>query len=76
MQDDDFSLFTNEMRGVKRISVDQADTGKPKPDRQQLNERRQNATVRNEAIKVDGLSGGEQQVGRARAQHTHRSLEA
>ncbi|MCP8465754.1 Smr/MutS family protein [Pseudomonas sp. ZM23] len=56
MQDDDFSQFAREMRGVKRISVDQADTGKPKPDRQQLNERRQNATVRNEAIKVDGLS--------------------
>ncbi|MBO3275638.1 Smr/MutS family protein [Pseudomonas schmalbachii] len=56
MQDDDFSLFKNEMRGVKRILVDQADTGKPKADRQQLNQRRQNATVRVEAIKVDGLS--------------------
>ncbi|MNO83595.1 putative DNA endonuclease SmrA [compost metagenome] len=56
MQDDDFSLFNNEMRGVKRIVVDQADTGKPRTDRQQLNQRRQNATVRVEAIKVDGLS--------------------
>jgi DNA-nicking Smr family endonuclease len=56
MQDDDFSLFTNEMRGVKRISVDRADTGKPKTDRQQLNLRRQNASVRVEGVKVDGLS--------------------
>lgn len=56
MQDDDFSQFAREMRGVKRITVDQADTGKPKADRQQLNQRRQNATVRTETIKVDGLS--------------------
>lgn len=56
MQDDDFSQFAREMRGVKRITVDQADTGKPKADRQQLNQRRQNATVRTEAIKIDGLS--------------------
>ena len=48
MQDDDFSLFKSEMRGVKRITVDQADTGKPKADRQQLNQRRQNATARTE----------------------------
>ena len=34
MQDDDFSLFKSEMRGVKRISVDRADTGKPRNDRQ------------------------------------------
>ncbi|CDF83229.1 hypothetical protein PKB_1879 [Pseudomonas knackmussii B13] len=56
MQDDDFSLFTQEMRGVKRISVDQADTGKPKADRQQMNLRRQNASVKVESIRVDGLS--------------------
>ena len=56
MQDDDFSLFTQEMRGVKRISVDQADTGKPKADRQQLNLRRQNASVKVESVRVDGLS--------------------
>ena len=56
MQDDDFSLFSREMRGVKRITVDQADTGKPRTDRQQLKELRQNATVRAEAIRVDGLS--------------------
>ncbi|MFV3306732.1 Smr/MutS family protein [Pseudomonas sp. NY15181] len=56
MQDDDFSLFSREMRGVKRIAVDQADTGKPKADRKQLKELRQNATVRVENIRVDGLS--------------------
>ncbi|MCY1273864.1 putative DNA endonuclease SmrA [compost metagenome] len=56
MQDDDFSLFEREMRGVKRITVDQADTGKPKADRQQLTQRRQNASTRVEAVKVDGLS--------------------
>lgn len=56
MQDDEFSLFTQEMRGVKRISVDQADTGKPKADRQQLNLRRQNASVKVESVRVDGLS--------------------
>lgn len=39
MQDDDFSLFKSEMRGVKRISVDRADTGKPRNDRQQLKQR-------------------------------------
>lgn len=56
MQDDDFSLFAKEVRGVKRISVDQADTGKPKSDRQQVNLRRQNASVKVEAVRVDGLS--------------------
>ncbi|KAF1054669.1 MAG: putative DNA endonuclease SmrA [Stenotrophomonas maltophilia] len=56
MQDDDFSLFTNEMRGVKRIKVDQADTGKARSDRQQLNQRRQNASVEVQTIRVDGLS--------------------
>ena len=35
MADDDFSLFQSEMRGVKRIKVEErADTGKPKADRQ------------------------------------------
>ena len=36
MQDDDFSLFKNEIRGVKPIKHDRADTGKPKADRAQL----------------------------------------
>ncbi|WP_423357532.1 Smr/MutS family protein [Pseudomonas citronellolis] len=56
MQDDDFSLFANEMRGVKRIQVDQADTGKPKADRQQVRLRQQNATTKVENLRVDGLS--------------------
>ena len=56
MPDDDFSLFTSEMRGVKRIQVDQADTGKVRPDRQQIQQRRHNAVVRTSETKVDGLS--------------------
>ena len=56
MSDDDFSLFTSEMRGVKRIQVDQADTGKVRPDRQQIQQRRHNAVVRTSETKVDGLS--------------------
>ncbi|WP_444438524.1 Smr/MutS family protein [Pseudomonas sp. A6] len=56
MQDDDFSLFANEMRGVKRIQVDQADTGKPKADRQQVKLRQQNAMTKVENLRVDGLS--------------------
>ena len=56
MQDDDFSQFAREMRGVKRITVDQADTGKPKADRQQVKLRQQNATIKVENQRVDGLS--------------------
>src|SRR5690606_19668367 len=54
--DDDFSLFTQQMRGVKRIHDDRADTGKPRIDTRQLANRRQNATVTQTNIKVDGLS--------------------
>ena len=56
MQDDDFSLFKNETRGVKPIKHDRADTGKPKSDRAQLAKLRQNATVRSNATIIDGLS--------------------
>lgn len=56
MQDDDFSLFKSEMRGVKPLKYDRADTGKPKPDRARLATLRQAATQRVETIKVDGLS--------------------
>lgn len=56
MQDDDFSLFTNEMRGVKRIQNDRAETGKPKADRKQVASLRQNAIQVTESTKVDGLS--------------------
>lgn len=56
MQDDDFSLFKNELRGVKPIKHDRADTGKPKTDRAQIAKLRQSATVRTDATTVDGLS--------------------
>ena len=57
MQDDDFSLFRNEIRGVKPIKTEQADVGKPKTDRKNLAKLRQAATVRSDAtITVDGLS--------------------
>ena len=56
MQDDDFSLFKAELRGVKPIKHDRADTGKPKANRAQLATLRQAATARVDSIKVDGLS--------------------
>ena len=56
MQDDDFSLFKNEIRGVKPIKHDRADTGKPKADRAQLAKLRQNAIVRSNTTIIDGLS--------------------
>ena len=56
MQDDDFSLFQAELRGVKPIKHDRADTGKPKADRKQFNTLRQAATISQGETKVDGLS--------------------
>ena len=56
MQDDDFSLFQAELRGVKPLMHDRADTGKAKPDRARLSVLRQAASVRVESVKVDGLS--------------------
>ena len=57
MQDDDFSLFKAEVRGVKPISHDRADVGKPKADRQKLAGLRQAATVRSDkALVIDGMS--------------------
>ena len=57
MADDDFSLFHSEMRGVKRIKVEErANTGKPKADRQQLSSRQQNAILTQQTTTVDGLS--------------------
>lgn len=50
------ALFQAELRGVKPIKHDRADTGKPKADRKQLATLRQAATVRVESVKVDGLS--------------------
>lgn len=57
MQDDDFSLFQAQLKGVKPIKQDRAaDTGKPKLDKSKLATLRQNATVRANTTKVDGLS--------------------
>jgi DNA-nicking Smr family endonuclease len=56
MQDDDFSLFQSEVRGVKPIRHDRADTGKPRADRQRVQALRQAATVRQDVKTVDGLS--------------------
>ncbi|WP_060481580.1 Smr/MutS family protein [Pseudomonas sp. NBRC 111119] len=57
MQDDDFSLFKAEVRGVKPIKHDRAEVGKPKADRQQLAGLRQSATVRSDkALVIDGMS--------------------
>ncbi|MET1078123.1 MAG: Smr/MutS family protein [Pseudomonas sp.] len=56
MHDDDFSLFKAELRGVKPIQQDRADTGKPKIDRKQHATLRQAASQTLDAVKVDGLS--------------------
>ena len=57
MQDDDFSLFRSEIRGVKPIKHDRAEVGKPKADRKQLAGLRQAATIRSDqALVVDGMS--------------------
>ncbi|WP_397448895.1 Smr/MutS family protein [Pseudomonas sp. NA-150] len=56
MQDDDFSLFKNEIRGVKPLKQVHADVGKPKADRKHLAKLRQAATVRTDSVTVDGLS--------------------
>ncbi|WP_271408248.1 Smr/MutS family protein [Pseudomonas sp. Q1-7] len=53
---DESTLFAEQMRGVKRIQNDRADTGKPKTDVKQLANRRQNATAAQAGVKVDGLS--------------------
>lgn len=53
---DDFSLFFREMRGVRRIEVDQADTGKKPVDRSSQKLARARAVQATESIKVDGLS--------------------
>ena len=57
MQDDDFSLFKAEVRGVKPIRHDRAEVGKPKADRQKLAGLRHAATVRSDkALVIDGMS--------------------
>lgn len=56
MPDDDFSLFAEQMQGVRRIVVDQADIGKAKPNRAVQRVRRENAQQNITTITVDGLS--------------------
>ncbi len=57
MQNDDFSSFQHEMRGVKRLTVEaRADLGKPKPDKQHIKHRQQHALQREESLKIDGMS--------------------
>ncbi|MBD8493910.1 Smr/MutS family protein [Pseudomonas syringae] len=56
MPDDDFSLFHNEMRGVKPIRHAHADLGKPKADRRQLDKLRQSAVASTGSVTIDGLS--------------------
>ncbi len=55
-QDDDFALFAREMQGVRRIKVDQADTGKKPVKHLNLQLARERAVVAKESIKTDGLS--------------------
>src|SRR5690554_648102 len=54
--DDDFSLFAREMKGVRRIRVDQAETGSRPVDRQNQTLARQRAVQAGTKIKMDGLS--------------------
>ncbi|HSX91224.1 MAG TPA: Smr/MutS family protein [Pseudomonas sp.] len=54
--DNESALFKAELRGVKPLKHDRADTGKAKSDRQRLATLRQAATVRTDSVKVDGLS--------------------
>ena len=56
MPDDDFSLFAEQMQGVRRIHVDQADVGKAKVNKAVQRKRRENAQQSTAAITVDGLS--------------------
>jgi DNA-nicking Smr family endonuclease len=56
MQDDDFSLFQAETRGIKPLRHDRAETGKPKADRARINTLRQAATQSSQTLKVDGMS--------------------
>lgn len=53
---DEFAFFAQQMQGVRRIHVDQADTGKKKTNAAQRLERRKHAVHSNTELKVDGLS--------------------
>ena len=55
-EEDEFSLFTREMQGVRRIKVDQADTGRKPKNQEQQRLARVRAVHQNEQISMDGLS--------------------
>lgn len=54
--DDDFSLFRAATQGARPIRHDRADPGKPRPNADQIANRRASATVRQDVQRVDGLS--------------------
>lgn len=54
--EDDFSLFRDSVKGVKKIQVNQADVGKPPPNRQQIKAKQAHATEKLNSIAVDGMS--------------------
>lgn len=56
MSDDDYSLFSQAIRGVKRIHSEQADTGKPRANLKQQQRLRENAVQTVAGTQVDGLS--------------------
>lgn len=56
MPNDEFSLFAQQMQGVRRIYVDQAEVGKAKPNRAVQRVLRENALQTLATITVDGLS--------------------
>ena len=56
MPNDEFSLFAQQMQGVRRIHIDHADVGKAKPDTVVQRINRNNAQQVIASITVDGLS--------------------
>lgn len=54
--DDDFCLFQSAVQGVRPITHQRAETGKPRNNREQIVQRRANAQLSTEQTRVDGLS--------------------
>ena len=53
---DDFDLFRQAIKGARQITVDQADTGKPRVDSARIKAARQLAVRPDNRLRVDGLS--------------------
>jgi DNA-nicking Smr family endonuclease len=53
---DDFDLFRQAIKGARQITVDQADTGKPRADSARIKAARQLAVRPDNRLRVDGLS--------------------